>query len=66
MARVFIDGGSNADILFFSAFDNLWLNDAMIKPSSIPFVGFKGNSMRPEGSVILKVKAAGKSLNVEF
>lgn len=51
--------------LLFS-FDKLWLNNAMIKPSSIPFVGFEGSSVRPKGSVTLEVTVARKSLNVEF
>ncbi|GMN54031.1 hypothetical protein TIFTF001_023171 [Ficus carica] len=51
--------------LLFS-FDKLWLNNAMIKPSSIPFVGFEGSSVRPKGSITLEVTMARKSLNVEF
>ncbi|GMN54030.1 hypothetical protein TIFTF001_023160 [Ficus carica] len=51
--------------LLFS-FDKLWLNNAMIKPSSIPFVGFERSSVRPKGSITLEVTVARKSLNVEF
>lgn len=66
VARVLIDGGSSADIIFYLAFNKLWLSNAIIKTSSIDLLGFEWSSTKPKVSITLEVTAVGKTLNVEF
>nr|XP_023903529.1 uncharacterized protein LOC112015361 [Quercus suber] len=53
--RVLIDNGSSADILYYSAFQQMRLGRDLLRPTSSPLVGFGGMKVQPVGSVSLPV-----------
>ncbi|XP_008224438.1 PREDICTED: uncharacterized protein LOC103324173 [Prunus mume] len=64
--RVMIDGGSNADVLFWSTFQRMKLDEREIQPNPTRIYAFEGTKAQPIGDVTLPVIAAGKTLLVTF
>ena len=40
--RVLVDNGSSADILYYPAFQQIWLGRDQLRPVNTPLVGFGG------------------------
>ena len=55
MHRVLIDNGSSADILYYSAFQQMEISRERLIPTNAPLVGFGGTRVLPLGSVTLSV-----------
>jgi hypothetical protein len=53
--RMFIDNGSLADILYWSAFQNMEINPEKVISATCPLVGFAGEQVEPVGSIELPV-----------
>ncbi|XP_021726006.1 uncharacterized protein LOC110693183 [Chenopodium quinoa] len=51
--HVLVDGGSSANILFAEAFDAMRIGQKYLTLVSYPAIGFKGSTVRPEGSIAL-------------
>ncbi|GAA0167779.1 hypothetical protein LIER_22638 [Lithospermum erythrorhizon] len=49
MARMLVDTGSSADILYLAAYDRLGLPRNLLKPACTPLTGFTGHSIYPVG-----------------
>ncbi|XP_021803037.1 uncharacterized protein LOC110747146 [Prunus avium] len=64
--RVMIDGGSSADVLFWSTFKRMKLDEKKIQPNPTPIYAFEGTKAQPIGDVTLPVIAVGKTLFVTF
>lgn len=68
--RMFVDNGSSADILYWSAFQNMEINPAKVVPATCPLVRFVGEQVQPVGSIVLPVTAgdypATKTVMVKF
>ncbi|CAB4286862.1 unnamed protein product [Prunus armeniaca] len=64
--RVMIDGGSSADVLFWSTFKRMKLDENEIQPNLTPIYAFEGMKAQPIGDVTLPVIAVGKTLFVTF
>ncbi|XP_057789072.1 uncharacterized protein LOC131005932 [Salvia miltiorrhiza] len=64
--RVLIDNGSSANILFFSAYREMGLDESkLIKKASV-LVGFSGESTTTVGEIDLPVYAEGVNLSTRF
>jgi hypothetical protein len=55
VTRVQIDNGSQAEILFLSAFDQIGFNRKQLKAASKPLYGFSGKRIKPVGFISLSV-----------
>jgi hypothetical protein len=68
--RMFIDNGSSADILYWSAFRNMEISPEKVIPATCPLVGFAGEQVLPVGSIKLPVTAGDypttKTIMVKF
>ncbi|KAM2185676.1 hypothetical protein ACFX1Q_030653 [Malus domestica] len=64
--RIMIDRGSNTDVLFWSTFRRMKLNEKEIRSNPTPIYAFKGTKAQPIRDVTLPVTAAGKTLFVTF
>uniref|UniRef100_A0A2N9J973 Integrase catalytic domain-containing protein n=1 Tax=Fagus sylvatica TaxID=28930 RepID=A0A2N9J973_FAGSY len=53
--RVMIDNGSSADILYLSAYQQMWLDKDKLRPMDTPLVGFTGDKVCPIGIVTLPI-----------
>nr|XP_023927827.1 uncharacterized protein LOC112039216 [Quercus suber] len=53
--RIFADNGSSADIIYFSAFQQLKLDPKRLRPFDSPLVSFSGDRVYPRGIVTLTV-----------
>ncbi|XP_065632981.1 uncharacterized protein LOC112035103 [Quercus suber] len=53
--RVLVDNGSSADIIYFSAFQQLRLEPKRLRPFDSPLVSFSGDRVYPRGIVTLTV-----------
>lgn len=65
-----MDGGSSANILFMTIFENMGLGTSCLKPASYPVIDFTGASVVPEGTIKLPVKlgegSQSRDLMVKF
>ncbi|KAM2244584.1 hypothetical protein ACFXTI_005634 [Malus domestica] len=64
--RVMIDGGSSTDVLFWSTFRRMKLDEKEIRPNPTLIYTFEGTKARPIGDVTLPVTATCKTLFVTF
>jgi hypothetical protein len=55
VTRVLIDNGSQTEILFLSAFDQMGLDNKRLKKASKPLYGFGEKRIEPVGSISLPV-----------
>ena len=55
MHRVLIDNGSSADILYYTAFQQMRIDRERLIPTNAPLVGFGGSRVFPLGAVTLSV-----------
>jgi hypothetical protein len=51
--KVLVDNGSQADIIFFHAFDRMGISHNLLKPSDNPLYGFGGKGTFPVGKIEL-------------
>jgi hypothetical protein len=67
---MFIDNGSSADILYWSAFRNMEINLEKVIPATCPLVGFAGEQVQPVGFIELPITAGDypttKTILVKF
>ncbi|XP_042944783.1 uncharacterized protein LOC122278664 [Carya illinoinensis] len=54
---VLIDNGSSADILFWEAFIKMDISANKLRPSPTPVKGFSGDTIQPDGGIIVPVTA---------
>ncbi|XP_021761167.1 uncharacterized protein LOC110725999 [Chenopodium quinoa] len=59
--RILIDGGSSANILYISAFNELKLDKKDLKRVSYEVTGFNGSGLNPEGIIELSVRVGERS-----
>jgi hypothetical protein len=68
--RMFVDNGSSADILYWSAFRSMEISPEKVIPATCPLVGFAGEQVLPVGSIELPVTAGDypttKTIMVKF
>jgi hypothetical protein len=68
--RIFVDNGSSADILYWSAFQHMEISPEKVIPATCPLVGFAGEQVQPVGSIELLVTAGDypttKTIMVKF
>lgn len=57
--RVLIDGGSSANVLFWSTKKRMWLSEDQLRPN-------EGTKISPKGAITLTVEAADRSLLIDF
>ena len=55
MHRVLADNGSFANIFYYLAFQQMWINREHLVPTNAPLVGFGGTKVHPFGIVTLLV-----------
>ena len=55
VAKILVDTGSSADILFASTFDSMKLDRALLKPAGNPLCGFGGQQIKALGKITLPV-----------
>ena len=53
--RMLVDNGSSADILYYPAFQQMWIDRARLIPTNAPLVGFGGTKVLPLGAITLSV-----------
>ena len=53
--RMLVDNGSSADILYYSAFQQIRLGRDQLRPVCSPLVGFRGMKVQPVGIITLLV-----------
>jgi hypothetical protein len=61
IARVLIDNGSQADILFLHTLEKMNIARSQLKPSFKPFYGFGGKTTLPVGNISLPVSFGNPS-----
>lgn len=66
MSRMFIDGGSGADIIFWGAFQKMQIAHDEIQPSTLPILLFSGEKGYPKGAITLPVYATKRIVEVDF
>jgi hypothetical protein len=68
--RLFIDNGSSADILYWSAFQHMAISPEKVISAACALVGFAGEQVQPVGSIELPVTAGDypvtKTIMVKF
>jgi hypothetical protein len=68
--RIFVDNGSLANILYWSAFKNMEISLEKVVPATCPLLGFVGEPVYPFGSIKLPVTAGDhpttKTIMVKF
>jgi hypothetical protein len=68
--RMFVNNGSWADILYWSAFQHMAISPEKVIPATCPLVGFAGEQVQPVGSIELPVTAGDypvtKTIMVKF
>ncbi|XP_021761173.1 uncharacterized protein LOC110726006 [Chenopodium quinoa] len=68
--RILIDGGSSANIIYISAFNELKLDKKDLQRVSYEVTGFNGSGLTPEGIIELSVRVGERSrrrdVRVEF
>ncbi|XP_057781042.1 uncharacterized protein LOC130999491 [Salvia miltiorrhiza] len=64
--RVLIDNGSSANILFFSAYREMGLDESKLIKKAVVLVGFSGESTTTVGEIDLPVYAEGVNLSTRF
>ena len=62
--RVLVDNGSSADIIYFSAFQQLKLDQRRLRPFDSPLVSFSEDKVYPKGIVMLTVTAGSHSFQM--
>jgi hypothetical protein len=62
VAKILIDNGSQAEILFLSAFEKMGHNKKQLKKPTKPLYGFDGKRIEPVGVITLPVCFAPKNL----
>ena len=50
-----VDNGSSADILYYPAFQQKWIDRERLVPTNAPLVGFGGTKVYPLGAITLPV-----------
>ena len=55
MHRVLVDNSSSADILYYSAFQQMRINWKRLTPTNAPLTGFGGTKVFPLGTITLSV-----------
>ena len=53
--RVLVDNGSSVDILYYLAFQQMRLEQDILRPMCSPLIGFGGMKVQPVGTVMLLV-----------
>ena len=53
--RVLVDNGSSADILYYSAFQQMRIERERLVPTNAPFVGFEGTRVYPLGTITFPI-----------
>ena len=53
--RILVDNGSSANIIYFSAFQQLKLDEKRLRPFGSPFISFSGDRVYPNGIITLNV-----------
>ena len=59
--RILIDNGNSADIIYFSAFQQLKLDPGRLRHFESPLVSFSGDKVYPKGTVTLTVTVGSYS-----
>jgi hypothetical protein len=54
-ARILVDTGTSADILFAPTFDNMKLNRNLLQPVGRPLYGFRGKQVKAIGKITLPI-----------
>ena len=66
LRRVLIDGGSNANVFFWDAFQKMGLDEEMLVPVESPLIAFDGTRVFPKGIARLMIHATERTLLVNF
>ncbi|KAK9175052.1 hypothetical protein WN944_027057 [Citrus x changshan-huyou] len=64
--RILIDGGSNAEILYWDAFQKMRLKESDLRKCYAPLVAFEGIRLTAKGIINLPIKAGDKIASVDF
>jgi hypothetical protein len=55
--RIFVDNGSSADILYWSAFKNMKIRLEKVVPATCPLLGFAREQVQPVGCIEFPITA---------
>ncbi|RRT49834.1 hypothetical protein B296_00015344 [Ensete ventricosum] len=68
--KVMVNTGMSIDILYFDAFQKLWLTIVDLSPISSTLIGFIGDSITPLGMIVLlvtlRLEPRSKTMMVTF
>ncbi|KAL0458024.1 UNVERIFIED_CONTAM: hypothetical protein Slati_0429600 [Sesamum latifolium] len=53
--KVLVDSGSSADIIFYDAYVQLWVDNAQLRKVNTPLTDFSGEMIEPLGEVMLSL-----------
>ena len=53
--RVLINNGSSTNILYYPAFQQMRINKELLRPVSVPLIGFRGMKLLPIGTISLPI-----------